>query len=168
MKMLCAVLVMAAGALLGCAPNRATTPQPGWHLYHNSKYGYEIQYPDGYGLWETGLEGQSDGQSIRIGWEEYQALTPMLDVQVEPRLAPGDFASLPARPEDLRVEVDDIQVNGLTAKLAQYYWKETGDLAFAQVSLRGVAFRFSASPSMRELRGTPWWSIISTFRFTKE
>ncbi len=154
--------------LCSCAPQAATRRQiaSGWTVYSNSKYGYEISYPEGYDLWETGLEGERDGASVRIGLKEYQAPTPVLDVKIEPRTGTDAFDLLPADLKDLRLQLDDIQVSGAAAKQAQYRWVQDGDLAFVQINLDGVLFQFSAGPGMREFDGTPWREIISTFRFT--
>ncbi len=156
--------------LCSCTPQAATRRQidAGWTVYSNSKYGYEISYPEGYDLWETGPEGERDGASIRIGLTEYQALTPMLDVEIEPRMGTDEFARVPADLKDLRLQLDDIELGGAAAKQAEYRWVQDGDLAFVEINLEGVLFRFSAGPGMRELRNTPWWEIISTFRFTKK
>ncbi len=169
-RMLSVLAVLGLMAASSCAPQAATRRQidTGWTVYSNSKYGYEISYPQGYDLWETGLEGERDGASIRIGLTEYQALTPMLDVEIEPRMGTDEFARVPADLKDLRLQVEDIQLGGAAAKQAEYHWVQDGDLAFVEINLEGVLFRFAAGPGMRELRNTPWWEIISTFRFTKK
>ncbi len=168
MKCLAIAISLAATILCACAPAVRTTVQaaPGWTLYRNSKYGYEIQYPEGYDLWETGPENARDGASIRIGLKEYQALAPMLYVQIEPRSEAADFPNLPASSADLRIEMSDVAVNGVAAKQAAYYWTQNGNLAFVQINMQGVLFRFSAGPGASRFHNTPWWAIISTFRVT--
>lgn len=164
----CAVLLLSTLAY-GCAGKASTTRQlsSGWQLYSNHKYGYEIAYPEGYGLWETGEEGNRDGATIRIGWLEYEALTPMLDIQVEPRTAANEFPVLGMQPQDLSVSVEDIALNGQPARQAVYRWLEGGKLALVEINSQGVLFRFQASPATGEFEGTEWQQIISTFRFTR-
>lgn len=154
--------------LASCSADKSETPQlkNGWQIYTNSKYGYEIQYPDGFELWATGLESERDGARIRIAFKEYAAPAPVLDIQVEPRVPLEQFPTLGAEVPKLTVRVEDILVNGRPAKQAQYHWAEGGDLAFAEIYLEGVIFRFDAAAGTRDFQEeTQWWAIISTFRF---
>ncbi len=169
MKSLGCAVLLTAMLLHGCAGEASTTRQlsSGWQLYSNYKYGYEIAYPEGYGLWETGVEGNRDGATLRIGWLEYEALTPMLDVRVEPRTAANEFAVLGMQAQDLSLSVEDIVLNGQPARQAVYRWRESGKLALVEINSQGVLFRFQASPATGEFEGTEWQQIISTFRFTR-
>ncbi len=164
---LSAILALAA-FLSGCSPSWTAPTHPGWHLYHNDKYGYQIEYPDGYGLWKTGPQGEQDGASIRISLHEYQALTPALDVHLMPSEAAQRYPPLGIGPQDLSMELQDITLNAVTASEVRYRWKATGDLAYVDIDLDGVLFAFMAGPSMSEdFQESEWYAIISTFRFTK-
>lgn len=161
------VVVAIAALLQGCSSAPTQVPvTPGWHLYRNIKYGYEIQYPDGYEVRETGLEEERDGASIRIALYEYAALTPCLDVQVGAEAQAGTFPPFGMQPKDLEVSITDVTVGGRAAKEAAYRWKANGDLAFVFVELEGANFTFMAAPHTADLHATEWWSILSTFRFT--
>ncbi len=141
---------------------------PDWQLYYNPEYGYQIEYPAGYDLWDTGPEGARDGATIRISLHEYQAITPALDVHVAPDTTSGRFPPLGMQPQELTTELEDISLNGVTASEVRYLWKATGDLAYVDIDLDGVLFVFMAGPSMTgEFHESEWYAIISTFRFTK-
>ncbi len=167
MTRLCAIAAL-AGLLAGCARAPMAPVHPDWQLYSNSKYGYQIEYPDGYDLWATGPQGEQDGASIRISLHEYQALTPALDVHVMPNSADWRFPPLGIEPQDLSMELQDVSLNGVTASEVRYRWKATGDLAYVDIDLDGVLFLFMAGPSISEdFHESEWYAIISTFRFTK-
>ncbi len=164
---LSAILALAV-LLSGCGPKPSVPVHPDWHLYQNDKYGYRIEYPDGYDLWETGLEGEQDGASIRIVQHEYQAITPALDVHLTPSAAGERYPPLGIQPQDLSTELQDIFLNGMAASEVQYRWKATGDLALVEIDLDGVLFVFMAGPSMSaDFHESAWYAIISTFRFTR-
>ncbi len=162
-RLVLSLMLMLTGA---CSPN-GPAPQrlmPGWHLYSNNKYGYQIEYPDGYDLWETGTEQERDGAMIRIGLHEYEAPTPVLDVEVEPRRPLEKFPTLGTQIKDRSVSIEDIVLSGLQAREADYRWTATGELEFAEIYLNGVIFRFTALSGMPDFHETEWWTIISTFR----
>lgn len=157
--------------LCSCARQMpATTPvNPGWHVYANTRYGYEIEYPDGYELWETGVESERDGASIRIGFKDYEAAIPVLDVQIEPRTPAERFPTLGTQIQDMSVRFDDVLVNGLPAKQAVYRWTANNELTYAQVYLQGVLFQLMGFSQVRaDFHETDWWGIISSFRFTRK
>jgi hypothetical protein len=166
MKSLRIAMSLAVVALCGCSTTTPApqTPRPGWHVYTDSKYGYEIQYPDGMEVLATGTDPERDGQTIRIGFKEYAALAPALHIQVEPRTPEDQFPKLGTQVSGFTVSVDDIQVNGRPARQAQYHWTENGDLAFAEIYLEGVVFFFDAAAGVRDFQDTEWWAIVSTFR----
>jgi hypothetical protein len=160
------IVAIAAIMLYGCASRPLSPIHPDWQLYHNSKYRYQIEYPNGYDLWETGLEGERDGSSIRIGLHEYEAVTPALDAHVGPQAAAHRFPALIVQPPDLTVQTGSILLNGLPAKETQLRWKPSGDLAFVDIEMEGVLFEFMASSGTLDFYRTDWWAIIQTFRFT--
>jgi hypothetical protein len=163
-----AAMLAALVALVACSSvTGATRPEePGWHVYRNSQYGYEIRYPDGYDLWATGIQGERDGSAFRIGLKEYQAPVPVLDVKIRPRTAAGQLPTLGMQVPDMDVNVRDVLVNGVAAREAQYRWKDSRDLGFVEVHMRGAVFEFTASAGTTDFHKTEWWAIISTFRFT--
>lgn len=136
-----------------------------WSVYRNQKYAYEIRYPDGVEVRETGPESRRDGASIRLGFKDYQAPVPALAVVVSPRTSDASFPSLGADVPGMTRSLADVELGNESVRLAQYRWKESGELAFAEVYLRGVVFRFDANSGVRDLRETQWWEIIATFRF---
>jgi len=153
--------------LCGCSLQAAPRVHPDWQFYFNRKYGYQIEYPAGYDLWETGLEGEQDGARIRIGLHEYQAVTPALDVLILPETAAARFPPLGMQPVDLTLRVQDIDLNGLPARRAEYRWKANGRLAYMDIEMDRVVFQFMAGPETRDFYATDWWSIIQTFRFAR-
>jgi len=160
-----AALVLAGAGWVDAAPNQADPSTPGWHVYRNNTYRYEIAYPPGYELWPTGPKSQRDGRNIRIGRENHSALTPMLDVEVSPRTPAQSFPMpLPDLRPDLVLITEDIDLNGRPARRAVYRWKESGDLSLVVVYRDGVVFRFMASHGMREIDRSDWWQIIASFR----
>jgi hypothetical protein len=166
-KMLYAIVVVGTAILSGCArQSAAEQPIPGWHLYTNAKYDYQIQYPDGYEVWETGEEGKQDGASIRIGYKEYQAPVPVLDVKIEPRTRAATFPTLGMQVPDMTVKLDDVTLDGAPGRRAVYRWSQNGELAYVQVYVQGVLFEFmSEAGAIGDFDQTKWWDIISTFRF---
>ncbi len=155
-------LVVVRGALALATPFQQ--PDSGWHTYSNGEYGYVIQYPSGYELRVTGPEGERDGATILIVRERYTALAPALYIQIEPRTPEEGFPSLGTEIVDMTVHLDDVRINDLPARRAQYRWKANDDLAFVEVLLEGVLFRFDAAPGTREFPETPWGAIVATFR----
>jgi hypothetical protein len=164
MKRALLTILLALCILGGCSRASPTTVprEPGWATYTNSKYGYEVQYPPGYEVRETGPEGARDGASLRVGYKEYEAPTPMLDIQVAPKTPPEGFPTL-GEWKDMTVSVSDVVVNGLAAKEAEYRWEANAELAFVEVWLDGVVFRFMASAGLQDFYDTPWWQIIASF-----
>lgn len=161
------VSILLACGSLSCTTDATTTRDvSGWSIYRNAKYGYQIAYPDGYVLWETGREGERDGRSIRIGLKDYAALTPVLEVQVHPerslyeRSAGGEL-------RDMQVEVMDIDLAGLPARQVEFRFKTTGDLAFVEIHRDDALFLFHAAAGLREFEGTVWWKIVSTFQLQR-
>ena len=153
-------------ALSACA-TPPSAAHPGWHIYRNSLYGYEISYPDGYDLWATGTQEQRDGSAFRIGFKEYQAPVPVLDVKIQPRTAAAALPTLGMQVPDMDVDMRDVMVNGVVAREAQYRWKGSRDLGFVEVHMRGAVFEFTAAAGTTDFHKTDWWAIISTFRFIK-
>lgn len=166
MRVSFSTVAVSAIILCGCASRPAPQLHPDWQLYHNSKYRYQIEYPAGYDLWETGLEEERDGSSIRIGLHEYEAVMPALSVHVGPQAASKRFPLLGKQPPDLTVQTGSILFNGAPASETQLRWKATGDLAFVDIEMEGVLFQFMASSGTLDFHGTDWWAIIQTFRFT--
>jgi hypothetical protein len=166
MKTLRPIVLVALCVLCGCSRAVPTTVprEPGWVTYTNAKYGYEVQYPPDYEAWPTGPEGAQDGASLRVGYKEYAALTPMLDILVAPRTPPDGFPTLGTEVADMTVSVGDVTIEGRAAKEAGYRWEANGELAFVEVYLDGVVFRFMAPAGLQDFHDTPWWEIISSFR----
>ncbi|MGE5072084.1 MAG: hypothetical protein ACM3MF_01535 [Anaerolineae bacterium] len=167
MKVLRAVLLLVTITISACAPlPPATSPvNPGWHVHSNSRYGYEIRYPDRYDAWETGPEGERDGATFRVGLKEYQAPVPVLDVRVHPRMPAEQFPAIGMRINGMDAELRSVLVNGMAAREVQYRWAATHDLARVEVYVRGVVFEFMPSAGTTDFHQTEWWAIISTFRF---
>ncbi len=159
-----ALVMVALGGHAAATPP-TQQPNPGWRSYSNSMYGYTIRYPDGFELRLTGAEGERDGATILIVREEYSAIAPSLSVLIAPRTDPEDFPTLGTDVPDLSVSTDDIRVRGLPARRAQYRWKADGALAFEEILLEGVLFRFDAAPGTHDLP-EEWWAIVSTFRLS--
>jgi hypothetical protein len=151
----------------GCAPAapRGAAPKPGWSVYSNKTYGYEIQYPKGFDLWPTGPEAEQDGANIRIAISGRQAAFPVLDILVSPRISGSEFAELIAPSADLTVESETVWIGGIQAEERVFYWKSTGEIALARIFLDGVVFHFTAEPGLTVFHTSVWWEIISTFRF---
>ena len=156
-----------AAALCGCSLRAAPRVHPEWQLYSNSKYGYQIEYPAGYDLWETGLEGERDGASIRIGLHEYEAITPALDIKIVADNSASHYPPSGIQLPDLNVSTEELVLNGSPAKETEYRWKANGSLAFVDIEMKGVLFQFMAGPQTPDLHQTDWWAIIQTFRFTR-
>jgi hypothetical protein len=144
-----------------------TTPTPGWSLYSNAAFGYEIQFPGGFDLWPTGPEGEREGASIRIAIQDRQALFPILDITVSPRAPEPGFSKPGATSPDLTADAADVVVGSLPAREQTLRWKTNNEVAFVEIFLEGVVFRFTAEPGMTDFHSSEWWDIISTFRFTK-
>jgi hypothetical protein len=136
-----------------------------WHTYKNTKYGYEIRYPDGFELWATGREGQRDGGRIRIALKERTAPTPVLDIYVRYDVTTNPEHMLEAEPPSMAVAFEDTEIYGEPTRQLTYRWKESGHIALLEVRRPGVLFRFHPSPGLLDIRNTPWAKIISTFRF---
>ncbi|OHB75798.1 MAG: hypothetical protein A2Z34_07145 [Planctomycetes bacterium RBG_16_59_8] len=167
MKSACFAMAMILVVLCSCSPAAPPTlrSESGRHIYTNSKHGYEIRYPEGFDLWATGAEQERDGATIRVAFKDYAAPLPVLDIQVSPRTAREKFPSVDAQPNGMTVSAADVQVNGISGRQAQYRWTASGDLAFVEIYLEGVIFRFYTSTDIPDFQKTEWWAIISTFRF---
>ncbi len=158
------VVILLMGLLGGCAEEATTRrDDSGWWIYRNTKYAYEIAYPDSFELWETGTEGRRDGATIRVARKEYTAPAPVLDVWVVERESlleklAGD------EPVDMTVTVIDVEVSGRPAKQAEFRWKANGELAFVELEFEDALFRFHAAPGLREFEGTVWWDVVSSYR----
>ncbi|MFA6954377.1 MAG: lipocalin family protein [Thermoanaerobaculia bacterium] len=144
---------------------RSTTR--GWPTFRNEKYGYEIQHPERVEVRETGREPDRDGATIRLVFKEYEAPTPALDIRIVPRTPETKFPRLGTNAPGMTLSIDDVVVGGEEARLAQYRWQASGDLAFAELFLRGIVFSFDANSGVRDIRETQWWEMISTFRIRK-
>jgi hypothetical protein len=128
-----------------------------------------IQYPDGFAVWATGVEGERDGASLRVAFKDYAAPVPVLDIQVHPKTAKDKFPTLGSEPKGLTVSILDVYLNGVAGKEADYHWTSTGELAFSDIDLDGVViFHFASGSGMKDLHGTQWWEIICSFRFVKK
>jgi hypothetical protein len=136
----------------------------GWKTFRNEKYRYEIRHPERVEVRKTGREPERDGATIRLAFREYEAPTPVLDIRVSPRIPEEKFPALGSDVPGLTLTTDDVVVGGKPARLAQYRWKTSGDLAFAEVYLRGVVFSFDSNSGVRDFRETEWWTMVSTFR----
>jgi hypothetical protein len=158
------VLVAAQGCSSLAAS--ATTPKPGWTLYSNAAYGYEIQYPDGFVLYPTGPEERRDGASIRIAIKDHQAPVPVLDIRVSPRTPESEFPDAYVLSPDLTSKSATVTIGGAQAEELTLRWKRNDEIAFVEIFLDGVIFQLAAEPGMTDFRASEWWNIISTFRFT--
>jgi hypothetical protein len=168
MKKFIFVPVLVLSLFQGCSPTTAseTTPKPGWTVYSNAVYGYEIQYPEGYILWPTGPEDERDGASIRIALRDRQAPVPVLDIRVSPRTPETEFPN-PYNPSaDMTAESAKVMIGGIQADELILRWKAGGEIAFVELHLRGVLFQFAAGAGMPDFHTSEWWNIISTFRLT--
>jgi hypothetical protein len=165
-----APFILALGFLVFCGCAEKEPYRPGWHVYRNEKYQYEIQYPEGYDLWETGPEGERDGATIRIAPKDFAAPIPALGVHVYPQISVQErLEELSALEQsDIVTSVGDVEVNGLSGKQIAYRWQSNGELLMVELFLGDVYFRYEASAGTEDLQGTPWWEIISTFRFLDE
>jgi hypothetical protein len=135
-----------------------------WHTYKNTRYSYEIQYPDGFELWATGPEARRDGASIRIAFKEYAAPAPVLDIHVARGMT--EAGRLPETgTADLAVTVEDVELNGVRSRQVTYRWKQNGEILFVELHQPNVLFRFEAAAGLEDVRDTIWWQIMSTFRF---
>ena len=162
------VLLLLSGCAPGCGHGSAEEPTTaGWQVYRNEQHGYEIRYPDGYELWPTGPKGRRDGASVRIALKEHAAPAPVLDVHVGAAAAkyglPEDEGS-----SDMEAVADEIEINGLAARVVSWRWKENQEIVFVNVSTPEVLFQFHAAPGLSSMRDTVWWEIVSTFRLLKE
>lgn len=155
------------GILILCACSQAKPPtlqyDSGWYTYRNYKYGYEIRYPEGFDLWETGEAGSRDGANIRVAIKEFAAPAPVLDISLRPDKSLRDLS--PTIDDFFTVSAGDVEINGMPGERIEYRWKSTGELAFIEFYLDRVLFRFDAGPDPGDFYATPWWDIISTFRF---
>jgi hypothetical protein len=152
--------------LSGFFAGKAMAQQAKWNTYSNQKHGYEIKYPEGFDLWPTGPEGKRDGASIRIALKEHQALTPVLDVQINPRTSKEQFLKKIMKPKDMTLEIKSMMINGSEAKQAEFRWEVNKEIAFVHIHLNGVVFRFAAASGLKNFSDSQWWQIISKFRFT--
>jgi len=166
-------LLSALLLLAGCAPacgqvsaEEATTT--GWQVYRNEQYGYEIRYPHGYESWPTGPEGRRDGASVRIAVKEHSAPAPVLDVHVGAAAAKFGLPESDEVPPDMETVADEVEINGLAARVVSWRWKENQEIVFVDVSAPQVLFLFHAAPGLSSMRDTVWWEIVGTFRFLKE
>ncbi|MCP3994647.1 MAG: hypothetical protein GY722_06210 [bacterium] len=138
-----------------------------WQTYRNAKYGYEIRYPIDFETWPTGPPGERDGRTIRIARREYSAPVPVLDIRAQAKMPDletlGDL-EIP----NMELSVDNVTINGLPALELTYRWKTNGDIAFVHFHVGDVLIEFDAGAGLRDVRETPWWRIISTFRLQGE
>jgi hypothetical protein len=58
-----------------------------------------------------------------------------------------------------------VEINGVPGERIESRWTSNGELAFIEINLEGVSFWFDAGPDPGDFYATPWWDIISTFRF---
>ncbi|MBN1438982.1 MAG: hypothetical protein JW929_06180 [Anaerolineales bacterium] len=154
--------------LHGCAsasPNRAT-PKPGWTVYANDLYGYEIQYPQGYALWPTGPEGGRDGANIRIALADRAAPAPVLDIRISPRTPESEFPGPAASSGQFQAEANEVLIGGRPAREWILFWKSTGEIAFVEILADGVVFQFAAGPGPADFHASEWRQIVATFRLT--
>jgi hypothetical protein len=156
--------------LQGCAP---ATPsyartEPGWSVYSNDTYGYEIQYPEGFDRWPTGPEGQRDGASIRIAVKDRQSPVPVLDIRISPRTSEEEFTAASGKSVDFKIQPGAVSISGAPAKERIRFWKSNGEIAFVEIYLDGVVFQFAAASGLTDFHASEWWKIISTFRFLRK
>jgi hypothetical protein len=135
-----------------------------WQIYRNSKYGYEIRYPEGCETWPTGPAGERDGRAIRVGRKEHSAPAPILDIELN-RTMPTLKSLADADLRDMDVAVVETDMNGIPAREITYRWKINAEIVFVELYFRDVSIVFHAQPGTRDARETIWWRIISTFRF---
>ena len=162
MKRTLTATLLACGSL-GCASQRTTPPaEPGWSIYRNAKYGYEIAYPDGYEVRPARREGERDARRIRIGLKEYAAPTPVLDIELDPA---DSFYELGRRKtlKDMRLEVVDLELGGRPARQVVFRWVSTDEIAFVEIHQEGALLRFQAPPGLEKFEGTVWWKIAFSF-----
>jgi hypothetical protein len=58
-----------------------------------------------------------------------------------------------------------VEINGVPGERIESRWTSNGELAFIEINLEGVSFRFAAGPDPGDFYVTPWREIICTFRF---
>lgn len=135
-----------------------------WAVYTNSRYGYEIRYPADFEVRPTGGEGRRDGGTIRIALREYAAPAPVLDIFVRENAV--EASRLPETGiRDMNVDTRDIELGGARLREVTLRWKESGEIAFVQLTGPQVVFLFHANAGTADMRDTIWWKIIQTFRF---
>jgi len=162
------ILLLLAACAPGCGQIPAEeTANTEWQVYRNERHGYEIRFPDGYELWPTGPEGRRDGASIRIALEEHAAPAPVLDVHVGAAAAKYGLPEDDGSP-DMELVADEVEINGLAARVVSRRWKESQEIVFVDVSAPRVLFQFHAAPGLSSMRDTVWWEIVGTFRFLKK
>jgi hypothetical protein len=132
-----------------------------WQVHRSETFGYEIRYPPGFEVWLTGREGERDEGTIRIGLREFAAPAPVLDISVGSRMRTG----LPAIPPTLDVVERRVVINGAGFRELTYRWQENDDVAFVELRHPRALMIFDAPAGTRDIHGTVWWSIMSTFRF---
>lgn len=134
-----------------------------WNTYRNAKYGYEIQYPEGFEVWPTGPVGERDGRAIRVARKEYAAPTPVLDIHIQVSMATFDSLTSIEAP-DMDIMAGDIEIDGAPAREVTYRWKSNGDVVFVSLYFRGALIEFHAPSGVGDVHETVWWQVISTFR----
>ncbi len=138
-----------------------------WQAYRNAKYGYEIRYPTDFEVWPTGPSGERDGRTARIARREYSAPVPVLDIRAQakmPNLESLGDVEIP----NMELSVDNVTINGHPALELTHRWKANGDIAFVNFHVGDVLIKFDAGAGLQDIRETPWWRIISTFRLQGE
>jgi hypothetical protein len=148
------------------APLFQAGPDRNWTTYSNAAYGYEILFPAEFEARPTGPEGERDGRSLRIARKEYAAPVPVLDLYV------GSNAVSPDRrpegtPRDMERETMESHIGVTPSTVTTLRWKATGEIAFMQISAPGVVFILQPGAGVKNVTGTIWWDIVSSFRLVK-
>lgn len=135
-----------------------------WQTYRNALYGYELRHPDRFEVMPTGPEDKRDGRSIRVGQRDYAAPTPVLHVYVGE--ASESIGAALSGAADLTASTDPVDVAGKRGRRTVYRWRVNGDIFMVDVRAPGVVLILETGAGTREIGGTVWDQIISSFRFS--
>jgi hypothetical protein len=109
------------------------------------------------------FDTRTDLTSGRPAIKEFAAPALVLDISVESNVPLKEVS--PSTDDFFTVSSDPVEINGLPGERIKYHWKSNGELAFIEIHVDRASFRFDAGPDPGDFYATPWWQIISTFRF---